>query len=160
VALGFAAVIVVARPGGSDLSVYAVFPAIAALFYAALQLMSRQLAMRGESTGTTLAWTLAVGIVVSIPLALADWRAVTTQGWLLGAALGATFGAGQLLLARAFTLAPANLLAPLAYAQILGAALFGLAVYAEVPDRWTLAGIAMIVASALLVLRHRDPAAG
>jgi drug/metabolite transporter (DMT)-like permease len=158
VALGFAAVLVVARPGLSGLSVHAVYPAIAALFYAALQLLSRQMSVLGESTGTMLAWTLAVGTVVSVPLALADWRPMTGAAWAISLALGAAFGGGQLLLARAFALAPANLLAPLGYAQILAAALFGLAVYGAVPDRWTVLGIALIVASAFLVLRRDGPA--
>ena len=67
VAIGFAAVLIVARPGVSELSLFALFPLIGAVFYAALQLITRQLAAAGERAETTLAWTLLTGIVVSSP---------------------------------------------------------------------------------------------
>jgi drug/metabolite transporter (DMT)-like permease len=137
VAAGFLGVLIVARPGFSEFSTYAIFPAVAAVFYAVLQITSRQLATLGEDTTTTLAWTLLVGTAVAIPLALG---------------VGATFGLGQYLLAKAFALAPANILAPFTYFQIFAAVLFGMAVFNDFPDIWTWAGIAIITASGTYVV--------
>ena len=151
VALGFAAVIMVARPGFSDLSVYTVFPALAAIFYAALQLLSRHLGTVGEAPRTTLAWTLLMGTLVSLPLALWDWRSADAATWLELGGLALTFGLGQYFLAKAFAHAPASVLTPFTYFQILSAVGFGLVVFGDVPDTLTLTGIVMVLASGLYV---------
>jgi drug/metabolite transporter (DMT)-like permease len=152
VAAGFLGVLVVARPGFSELSYVAIFPAVAAVFYAVLQITSRQLATLGEDTITTLAWTLLVGTIVAIPLAIADWRPLNATAWLLALGVGATFGLGQYFLVKAFALAPANILAPFTYFQILAAVLFGMTVFNDFPDLWTWAGIAIITASGIYVI--------
>ncbi|MCB1433603.1 MAG: DMT family transporter [Alphaproteobacteria bacterium] len=160
VAIGFLAVVVVARPGFDALSVYAVFPATAAVFYALLQLLSRQLGTRGEETRTTLAWTLLVGTLVSLPLAVLDWQTPTAWQWLWMAGLGFTFGVGQYFLAKAFALAPANVLAPFSYFQILSAVAFGLIVFHDIPDLWTVTGIVMIMGAGIYVFGRNAPAKG
>lgn len=156
VALGFLAVLVVARPGFDAFSGFAVYPALAALFYALLQLLSRRLGTAGEPPLTTLAWTLLVGTLVSVPLAIADWRAPSPYEWLLLVCLGASFGAGQYLLGKAFALAPANVLAPYSYFQIVSAVLFGLLLIGDVPDLWTVVGMVMIIGAGLIVFGRRE----
>lgn len=159
VAAGFLAVLIVARPGFSALSLYTVFPAVAALFFAALQLLSRHLGAVGEPPMTTLAWTLLVGTLVAVPLSLAGWQPLTVAAWALSFGLGAAFGAGQYFLAKAFTLAPANILAPFTYFQILAATVFGLAVFKDIPDQWTILGVALIVAAGIYVFGRSSNAA-
>ena len=157
VAVGFLAVLVVARPGFAELSRYTIYPAIAALFYAALQLLSRRLGQAGEDPGTTLAWTLTVGTVIAIPLAIAGWMPLSGEAWLLSLALGATFGAGQYFMAKAFALAPANVLTPFTYFQILSAVIFGIVVFHDIPDTWTITGIILIIAAGAYVFsRNRE----
>ena len=154
VALGFLAVVLVARPGFGTLSWYVVFPLIGAVFYALLQLLTRQLAEAGEDADTTLAWTLAVGLAASVPLGLSAWEPVAPTAWLLLLALGAVFGMGQLLLARAFLYAPANVLSPFSYTQIIAATLFGLVAFHDVPDLWTIVGILLIIGAGVYVMRQ------
>ncbi len=151
VAVGFLAVLIVARPGFDELSQYALFPAVAAVFYALFQLLTRRLGTLGEAPVTTLAWTLVVGNAVAIPLAIADWQPPSATGWMLILAVGITFGAGQYFLAKAFALAPANVLTPFTYFQILSAVIFGVVVFGDIPDAWTFLGIAMILAAGLYV---------
>jgi len=153
VAAGFAAILLVVRPGLDGLSYYAILPAGAAFFYALLQLFSRQLGTRGEGAATSLAWTLLVGLIVSIPLAIYDWRAPTGAGWLLLILLGVCFAGAQYFMAKAYVLAPANLLAPFTYAQILAAVVFGIVVFQDVPDVWSMAGVVLIIAAGLYVYR-------
>ncbi len=157
VAVGFLAVLVVARPGFSELSKYTIFPAIGAVFYAAFQLLTRRLGAAGEHPTTTLAWTLAIGNLVGIPLAIASWLPQTPESWLLSLCLGVVFGLSQFLLAKAFALAPANVLTPFSYFQILSAVVFGLLVFHDVPDRWTLIGIALIIGAGLYVFGRNRP---
>ena len=157
VAIGFLAVIIVARPGLDALSAYTIFPALAAVFYALLQLLSRRLGAAGEKPSATLAWTLLVGSLVSLPLALMDWHAPSLAEWAIFLCLGVSFGWGQHFLARAFALAPANVLTPFTYCQILSAAIFGAIVFHDIPDVWTCVGVIMIVATGAYVF-GRKPA--
>jgi drug/metabolite transporter (DMT)-like permease len=70
--------------------------------------------------------------------------------------LGVTlFGIGQLLLIKAFALAPAALLAPFTYAQIVAATAFGALVFEDIPDGWTLLGTAIVIFSGIYVLRRQ-----
>ena len=158
VAVGFAAVLIVARPGFSALSQYTIFPIIAAVFYAGFQLLTRWLGTSGEAPTTTLAWTLAVGAVIGLPLAIANWAPQSLETWLLSIGLGVVFGFAQLWMAKAFALAPANLLTPFSYFQILSAVVFGFVVFHDIPDTWTLAGIALIVGAGLYVFGRNTPA--
>ena len=73
--------------------------------------------------------------------------------WLLSIAIGMSFGAGQLLLVRAYTHTPANILAPFSYAQIVAATIFGMIAFNAVPDRWTMLGIALVIGAGVFVLR-------
>jgi drug/metabolite transporter (DMT)-like permease len=155
VGVGFLAVLIVARPGFSAFSHYAVFPLASAIFYAILQLITRSLGAAGEKPTTTLAWTLAVGCIASTPMAAVSWAPLTFNGWLLMIGLGFVFGISQLLMIRAFTYAPAGVLAPFNYVQVVAAVLFGVVVFGDVPDRWTLLGIAMIIGAGIYVVRRR-----
>ncbi len=153
VAIGFLAVIVVARPGFSSLSKYTAFPLIAAVFFGFFQLFTRRLGMRGEKPTTTLAWTLFVGAVASTPLAIATWAPVSPKAWLEMLTLGVVFGLSQLFVARA----PAAVLTPFSYVQIISAAIFGVVVFGDVPDHWTLLGIIMIIAAGAYLVRSQRP---
>ena len=157
VLIGFLSVLIVARPGFSALSLYTIFPAIGAVFYAAFQLLTRHLGIAGEAPSTTLAWTLVVGNLVGLPLAFSAWMPQTSETWLLCFCLGVVFGFAQLLLAKAFSLAPASVLTPFSYVQILSAIVFGLLVFHDIPDHWTLTGIAMIVGAGLYVFGRNAP---
>jgi drug/metabolite transporter (DMT)-like permease len=126
------------------------------VFYALFQLMTRQLGTAGEDPNTTLAWTLATGVVVAAPVAILTWAPAGLTAWLLMILLGLVFGAAQALLARAFVHAPANVLTPFSYAQIIAATLFGIIVFGALPDRWTLVGIIMIIAAGVYVVRSQQ----
>lgn len=153
VAVGFLAVLVVARPGLGAVSGYAIFPFIGAVFYALFQLLTRQLAAAGEQPNVTLAWTLAVGLLISAPLAYVQWVPVSGTMWLTALALGVVFALGQLLMVRAFAHAPANVLTPFSYTQIIAATVFGIFAFGDFPDFWTMVGMAMIVAAGVYVMR-------
>ncbi|MCB1486106.1 MAG: DMT family transporter [Bauldia sp.] len=155
--VGFAAVLLVARPGFSAFSEYLIFPLIGALFFALLQIVTRVLRMRGESAHTTLAWTLATGSVLATPFAIATWQPVSTEGWLLMVGLGLVFGGAQGLMVRALAHAPAGVLTPFTYTQIIAAVVIGMIVFGGVPDIWSLVGIAMIIVAGVTVARSKSP---
>ncbi|MEO8669097.1 MAG: DMT family transporter [Bauldia sp.] len=159
VGLGFVGVLVVARPGLGTFTWAALFPLASALLFGLYQVLTR-LVSRGDPPATTLAWTIVVGFVLTTPLLPLDWQAGSLGGWLLVVLTGLLFGVAHFLLIRAFATAPAAILTPFTYSQMVAAVLFGMLVLSEVPDPWTLAGTALIVLAGLYVLRgtRRTPA--
>ena len=155
VIVGFIAVVIVARPGLSEVSTYALYPLIGAVFFAILQLITRHLGALGEKPTTTLAWTLLVGGIASTPVAAFTWAPVSPTAWMHMIGLGLVFGVSQLLMIRALVHAPAGVLAPFNYVQIIAAVIFGMIVFGDVPDVWTFLGIALIIAAGIYVVRSR-----
>lgn len=156
VVVGFAAVLIVARPGFGEMSRYVLYPFAAAAFYTLYQLVTRGLAVKGERPRTTLVWTLATGSIIATPLALLTWEPVSTTAWVLMFSLGLVFALAQFLMIEAFTRAPAGVLAPFAYAQIVAATIVGVVLFDAVPDGWTMLGVAMIVGAGVWIAREQQ----
>ena len=65
-------------PGFSDVSVYAIFPLLAALFYAVFQLLTRHLSAAKEAPDDHARLDARrVGLAVSVPLAFIEWVPVS-----------------------------------------------------------------------------------
>jgi drug/metabolite transporter (DMT)-like permease len=87
------------------------------------------------------------------------WQPIALIDWLAMVAMGALGGLGHLILIRALTIAPASLLAPFVYTQIVWARVLGYLVFGDMPDAWMLLGCAVIVASGLYVF-YREAVLG
>ena len=69
---------------------------------------------------------------------------------------GAAGGFGHYLLIAAHRLAPAAVLSPFIYTEIVWVSLLGFLVFRDLPSRWTLAGAAIVIGSGLyLFYRER-----
>ena len=150
---GFAGVLVVTRPfGGAHPA--ALLAALAACGNALYSVGTRLLAAR-DPPETTLFYTGLVGAALLLPVAPLVWVPLPApSAWLVMAATGGFGALGHWLLILAYRQAPASTLAPFLYAQILCATALGLLVFGEVPDRWTLVGAAILIASGVYLLRH------
>jgi drug/metabolite transporter (DMT)-like permease len=70
-------------------------------------------------------------------------------------ASGAMGSAGHYLLIAAHRLAPAAVLSPFIYTEIVLVIALGFLVFGDVPNRWTLTGGAIVVGSGLYII-HRE----
>jgi drug/metabolite transporter (DMT)-like permease len=71
-------------------------------------------------------------------------------------ASAALFGTlGQLLIIRSFSSGEAAMLAPYSYTGLIFATLWGVLLFNELPDIWTIAG-ALVIAGAGLYVWHRE----
>jgi drug/metabolite transporter (DMT)-like permease len=68
---------------------------------------------------------------------------------------GAIGSFGHYLLIAAHRLAPAAVLSPFIYTELLWVTATGFLVFGDVPNRWTIAGAGIVVASGLYIL-HRE----
>ncbi len=155
VAVGFVGVIVITRPGSGAFHPAALLSLAAALFYAVYSITTRILA-RTDSNQTTLFYSNVVGAVALVPVVPFVWTTPSDPLVIaLMVATGAMGSFGHYLLIAAHRLAPASVLSPFIYTEIILVIALGYLVFGDVPHRWTLVGSAIVVASGLYIL-HRE----
>lgn len=154
VLVGFAGVVIIARPGAGAFQWVSLLPFATALSSALYQISTKLLSASVHALSTLL-YTMVVGFILSTLALPFVWEAPTTQGWLLMAVSGVVNALGHYAIIRAFAGAPASTLAPFIYTQIVCAAILGYVMFGEVPDTITWLGTAIVVASGLYVL-HRE----
>jgi drug/metabolite transporter (DMT)-like permease len=159
IAVGFIGVLVVTRPGPDTFQLAALLSLTAALCYALYSIATRVLA-RTDSNETTLFYSNLVGAVALIPVVPFVW--ITPSDPLVIALMvvaGAIGSFGHYLLIAAHRLAPAMVLSPFIYTELVLVIALGFVVFGDVPHRMTLAGSAIVVASGLYLL-HREHVRG
>jgi len=151
VVIGFVGVMIVIRPGSSVFQWASLMMLASAIFYAVYQIVVRRVAAV-DSPATT-AFYCALGCTVATSFLVPfHWR--TPDNWrdlAMMVSLGISGGFGHYCVARAFSYAPANLIAPLNYTQMIGSVVIGYLMFAEIPDFYTWLGSAVIIAAGLLV---------
>jgi drug/metabolite transporter (DMT)-like permease len=157
VALGFAGVLVVMRPGGSPLPPVGLLLAAGAAFSVGITTITIRQIGRTEGTQTIVLWFS----LLSLPAvgALMPWlgRGHDSGEWLILFALGSFGGIGQLLLTASLRYAPVPVVVPFDYTQLLWAVMLGWLLFGDRPASTTWLGAAIIVASGLYTLyrEHR-----
>ncbi|WP_035693545.1 DMT family transporter [Azospirillum halopraeferens] len=154
VAVGFAGVLVIVRPGPGSLSVAALVVLASCLFAAVSALQVRSLA-RSETSAAMVTYMVLFLTPMSLVPALFVWQWPDwpTLGWL--ALLGTILTFGHLAMTRAFALAEASALMPYDYVKLPLSALIAYLAFGEVMDASAWAGAGVIVASTLYIA-HRE----
>lgn len=162
VAIGFSGVLVLVRPGGAVFQPAILLVMSAALFNALYQLLTRKLA--DEDPYTSLFYSALVG-AVAMSFAL-PWLPLAPLHELahvpLFVLLGLLGGGGHLLLIHAYSRAPAAMITPFAYLQLVWATVYGVLLFQQTPDGYSAFGMLLIVASGVwlaLAERRRTRAA-
>lgn len=167
VAIGFVGVLVALRPPfltGAPLHWAYLLPLGTATSFGFYQILTRKLAAMDDSRVTILHTGLAASAAATLLLPFVytapTYTAPTALEWAALAAVGVLGGASHGLLVLAYARAPASLLAPLSYTQLLWASVAGVAVFGDWPDAVTLIGAAIIAGGGLLIALPSRPRAG
>ena len=150
VAMGFAGALVIVRPGFAAFDPAVLIILLGASSFALYLILTRMLS-RTESSERLMLFTGLIGVAVLVVPALLLWEMPDARGWRLLALVAAGGVAGHSLVILALGTAPASVLQPFNFAQLLWAAIAGYLVFGDVPDRFTLIGGAIIVSSGLIV---------
>jgi drug/metabolite transporter (DMT)-like permease len=151
---GIAGMFLIVRPGSQMFQGAALLALGAAMFYGTFQILTRKLA--SEDSRVLLFYPAIVGTLmmtaalplyaVKVEISAADALFIVATG-LLGTL-------GHFLFILAFQRAPASALTPFTYTQLVWATLIGWIAFGNFPDIWTLAGMAVIAGSGLLIALH------
>lgn len=157
---GFVGILILVRPGSSIFHPATLLLALAALCNAFYFISTRKLA--DESAYTTLFYSALVGTVglsFALPWQLESETPSLGHGALF-LLLGLFAGMGHWFVISAYLMAPASMLTPFTYLQMIWATLYGFVLFGQLPDRASALGMAVIVASGVgLALQERARAA-
>ena len=151
---GFSGVLLLVRPGGAVFHPAALLLLGAAVTNGLYQLYTRMLA--AEDPSTLLFYSALVGTVaLTLPLPwLVDLSTLAPRDLGLLVLLGLLAGLGHWFMINAYQRAPASLLTPFTYLQMLWATAYGYLVFGQLPDGISFVGMAVIVASGVGLALH------
>jgi len=153
IGISFFGVILIMRPGLTIFNPYLVIPLLAAFFYSLFQIATR-LNAQYDDNETMLFYNGLIGVIITSILSIFFWQPLHSFSFIFFIFLGFFFCMGLFLQIKALSITPASVLAPYNYTIIVWAIFFGLIVYKEIPDIFTIIGAIIIVASGVFIFRY------
>ncbi len=156
VIVGLVGVLIIVQPGSAEFHP-AIFLSLGALLGASFYFVLTRTVAGRDDNSTSQLWSAGIPTLLLLPIGLAiwDWPATTLDGVLM-ILIGCLATLGHSLLTIAHRFAPASVLAPLVYVQIIYISIISWLIFDEPPTTTTLMGTAVIIASGLYIwLRER-----
>ena len=151
VLVGFIGVLIVIQPGTDVFQLASLYIVASATCYGIYQVLTRRVAGR-DLPETSAVYSALVGTVIMTLIAPWNWEPILSLGDAgLMASLGVLGGLGHYCVAKAMTYAPANIVAPFQYWQMIGSVLIGYLLMGSVPTAATWLGAAVIIAAGLYI---------
>ena len=142
--------LIIIRPGSGVFTIYALLPLGAAIFYSTYSLVTRFVGA-DESPWTSLFYSAIFGAICYSIYIVFHWNPMSSNALLLTIIIGLFGTAGHICLIRALTLGEASLVAPFIYTNLLFTTIWGLVLFGNFPDFWTICGALIIVAAGVYV---------
>lgn len=156
ICVGFVGVLVIVQPGSTAFHP-AVFLSLVGAFFTALYfLLTRKLA-GVDSTTTQQFYAAFVATLCVAPFAFGGWIWPTDfAGWFALVMIGSAALIGHQFLTTAHRFAPASVLAPFGYSQIIYMTASSWLIFNQPPDVWVFVGAPIVIGSGLYIwLRER-----
>ncbi|WP_291732790.1 DMT family transporter [Leisingera sp. F5] len=157
--IGFAGILIVARPSPETLNLGIMAAASCAIFFALTAILTKRLT-RNEKTASILFWLTSMQLAMG--LLAAGWDGdmavpdATTLPWLV--LIGIAGLTAHFCLTTALSLAPASVVVPVDFARLPAIAILGMVIYGEALDAWVLSGAAVICIANYLNIVAKKPA--
>ena len=161
IALGFAGMLLIVRPGPAGFSVYSVYALIAVASVTARDLITRRMSTDVPSMVVTLATSASIALAAAVASVLEGWVPVSVATGSLVAAAAVFVLMGYLFSVMVMRQGDVGFVAPFRYSSLIWALGLGWAVFGEWPDNLTMLGAVLIVGAGLFTLlrgRSRQPA--
>ena len=142
--------LIIIRPGSGVFTIYAILPLGAAIFYSTYSLATRFVGT-DESPWTSLFYSAIFGAICYSIYIVFHWNPMSNNALLLTIIIGLFGTTGHICLIKALTLGEASLVAPFIYTNLLFTTIWGVVLFGNFPDFWTIAGALIIVAAGIYV---------
>lgn len=156
IAIGFLGILVIVRPGTDAFHPASLLSLAGALCTAFYMLLTRRVS-GFDSAATSQFYVGIFATVLLLPVVVFFWSwPQSIDGWIAFFAVGIFGFAGHQIVTVAAGLAPASVLAPFAYFQIIFLALSSWLLFNQPPDIWLYIGAPIVIGSGLYIwLRER-----
>jgi S-adenosylmethionine uptake transporter len=155
IVVGLIGVVVVLRPGQADLGLGHLSALTAALLGAATSVIVRKVGNSERAVVLMLYPMMANFVVMGVALPFV-YVPVPPQHFAMMAGIAALGLLGGVLIIAAYRRAPAIIVAPMQYSQIIWAIIFGHFLFGEDVDLYTGVGTAIIIASGVYIVLRED----
>lgn len=153
---GFIGAMVVVQPGLQPVPIEILWLVAAAFLFALYQILTRKVAAV-DPEATSSIYTVLVALIVSAMLVPWNYLAPEPGDWIVWMAFAATGLLGGLrhyFVVRAYANAPASVISPFFYTELVGVALLGWVVFGDVPNIETAMGAGIIILSGIYLARR------
>ena len=156
IVVGFIGILIVVQPWGADFH-WAVFLSLASITSAGFYFILTRKLTATETTNSLQLYGGLVGTVCLLPFALMNWSWPDGPfAWIIFLGVGLTAMTGHQISIIAHRYAPASVLAPFAYSQIVWMTLSSWLIFAQPPTVWLLVGGPVVIGSGLYIwMRER-----
>lgn len=144
--LGFAGVLIVLRPASDEFSVSSLWALAAGICYGFYIMTTRKMSQQSPPL-LALMYIAIVGLAVMTLIMPFVWVMPDWKGWGLMAMMGLFAASGHFLIIKSCEYAPASLLAPFNYTEIIGASTLSYLLFSYLPDPLMWLGIGIICLS-------------
>ncbi len=153
-ALGFGGVLLMVRPEEGGALAPALIVLVGAFAWAMAMITIRRMGAGGEGGVAIVFWFSLGSAVVALLWAIPGWVWPTPRQWALLALIGGVAAVAQILMTEAYRSADPTLVAPFEYSAILWTTVLGVLFWADWPDGWDAAGVAVLVGAGLWLWRR------
>lgn len=153
-AVGFAGVMIVLRPGFVEVSAGASLMLLSAGLIGMTAVLVKKLSATDKPEAIAI-WMVTLQTPVTFLAAVSFWEWPSAQTWVYLLCLAAVGNIGHLCWTRAMSLAEVSQLQPLEFAKLPFIAVIGFLVFGEVPTKWVWLGGAVIFAANAFIT-HRE----
>lgn len=157
--IGFIGVLIVMQPGTASFQIASLLPLVAAFCFAGAAITARMIG-EGEKQSTLVFYIIISNLVILATLTTIQntWQAIEIAHLPYFFLSAAFYIIGIVLTNKAFTMGDPSAVNPMQYSQIIWGALIGYIFFAETPEKTTLIGAAIIIASGIYLITREHKA--
>ena len=153
IGVGLVGVIIVLRPTGAGMLTLGGLAVLGAAACYAVSAIAVRILGRTDSGDNMILWLMLMMSVGASSLAAPGWLAIRASDLMLLLAMAVTGFIGQIAITEAFNKGEASKIAPLEYTALAWGVLLDWLLWQALPDRYTLIGAAIIIASGVYLIR-------
>ena len=152
--IGLVGVVVVLRPTGAGLFTLGGLAVLGSALCYSVSAITVRIVGRTDSSESQVFWLMAMIAIGAGAMAAPQWTPVRlADGWVL-AGIAVSGFLGQLAITEAFRLGEASAIAPFEYSALAWGLALDWAIWHTLPDRITLLGATIIIASGIVLVRR------
>lgn len=152
IAVGFAGVMLIVRPGAADFTIYSLYALVAVGFVTLRDLSTRRLSRETPSMFVTLMTSSVIMVFFGLASLGGDWAAMDARAMGLTAGASVMIIGGYLCSVMVMRVGEISFTAPFRYTGLIWALVLGWVAFGEWPAPVTLLGAAIVVGSGMFML--------